>query len=565
MNQHVTQELPLEWWSSAFRQQVASIGYTVLVLQPWSAPVPLTRSWCLVRRRRLRVPFTRCTVLSFAPPRVRAQWEIFSAVDGGCEMAVTLTESESAAFRDALVRDACVPNKSYVASVAGHRHLTPASCTQLNRFEDILRATSRIRVQDAHARTGHDEKMIRAVVEQSAGGFEAVNIAVHKRLRAWLVSEARALLQECRSNMGNSSYSTVVAAHNLGGLLLDQGRPDEAEPLYVEALASLRRMHGDTHPDTLGVASNLAKLRIAQGRGTEAEALLRMVHGHAASSGPGRLPSTVALFALHNHGIALEQEGKLAEAERAQREALAGLTRALGERDAATLTAANALAVVLRQTGALEEAEALCRRALRDQEAADGANYPRTLISRANLAFILRDRGKLAEAEAMQRDVLRARREHLGPTHPDTLGMLGDLANTLSERGRHVEAERYVREALDVRRTKPGPHHPDTLDSLETLAGVLFEQGRLREAEACSREALLGRRAAHGATHPDTLLVLSNLASTVAAQGRADEAAGLLRQALAAQRATLGDAHPSTRATAENLALLQRRQGRPAQ
>jgi hypothetical protein len=49
-------------------------------------------------------------VLSLAPPRVRAQWEIFSAVDGGCEMAVTLTESESAAFRDALVRGACVPN-----------------------------------------------------------------------------------------------------------------------------------------------------------------------------------------------------------------------------------------------------------------------------------------------------------------------------------------------------------------------------------------------------------------------------------------------------------------------
>jgi hypothetical protein len=50
--QHKTDELPQEWWTVAFRQAVADIGHTVLVLSPWSAPVPLKRSWCLVRQRR---------------------------------------------------------------------------------------------------------------------------------------------------------------------------------------------------------------------------------------------------------------------------------------------------------------------------------------------------------------------------------------------------------------------------------------------------------------------------------------------------------------------------------
>jgi hypothetical protein len=52
-NQHATlSDVPSDWWSNAFRDSVASIGLTVLILQPWNAPVPLTRSWCLVRAAR---------------------------------------------------------------------------------------------------------------------------------------------------------------------------------------------------------------------------------------------------------------------------------------------------------------------------------------------------------------------------------------------------------------------------------------------------------------------------------------------------------------------------------
>ena len=49
-SQHKAPQLPQEWWKDSFRRAVADIGCTVLVLLPWHAPVPLTRSWCLVRR-----------------------------------------------------------------------------------------------------------------------------------------------------------------------------------------------------------------------------------------------------------------------------------------------------------------------------------------------------------------------------------------------------------------------------------------------------------------------------------------------------------------------------------
>ena len=76
-NQHRVATLPQEWLSGAFRQSVVDIGRTVLVLQPWHAPVPLTRSWCL--------------------------WEIFSALDGGAELQIALSPAQREAFQEALV------------------------------------------------------------------------------------------------------------------------------------------------------------------------------------------------------------------------------------------------------------------------------------------------------------------------------------------------------------------------------------------------------------------------------------------------------------------------------
>ena len=66
------------WWTDTFAGVIASLGRTVLVLQPWHAPVPLGRSWCL--------------------------WEIFSTVQGGSALDIALTRAEEARFKQAMVR-----------------------------------------------------------------------------------------------------------------------------------------------------------------------------------------------------------------------------------------------------------------------------------------------------------------------------------------------------------------------------------------------------------------------------------------------------------------------------
>ena len=81
--QHAASELPPDWWTNTFRQSIAEIGHTLVVLQPWNAPLPLRRSWCL--------------------------WELFCTLDGGARLEVALSMKQRAAFQQALVRSAKHP------------------------------------------------------------------------------------------------------------------------------------------------------------------------------------------------------------------------------------------------------------------------------------------------------------------------------------------------------------------------------------------------------------------------------------------------------------------------
>ena len=57
---------------------------------------------------------------------------------------------------------------------------------------------------------------------------------------------------------------------NLGMLLEDQGKLDEAAPLLQESLAIRKKVHGEEHPDVAGSLHTLALLLKKQGRAEEA-------------------------------------------------------------------------------------------------------------------------------------------------------------------------------------------------------------------------------------------------------------------------------------------------------
>ena len=71
--------------------------------------------------------------------------------------------------------------------------------------------------------------------------------AVIGQLRDWLAETGlKALAMLPDAERGVSSLLRLI-----GRLLQDQGKLDEAEPLYREALAACRETLGDRHPSTL--------------------------------------------------------------------------------------------------------------------------------------------------------------------------------------------------------------------------------------------------------------------------------------------------------------------------
>ena len=59
----------------------------------------------------------------------------------------------------------------------------------------------------------------------------------------------------------------------MANLYKNQGKYEEAEPLYQRALAIKERVLGEEHPDTAGSLNNLALLYADQGKYEEAEPL----------------------------------------------------------------------------------------------------------------------------------------------------------------------------------------------------------------------------------------------------------------------------------------------------
>ena len=114
-NQHHPLVVPPEFLATVFKDAIGEIGTTLLVLAPWSNPVPLTRCWCL--------------------------WEILCTVQTGAELVVRLPQEQEGKFKAGLLED----------------------------FNVAVKALSEIDAEKAEARQARDREMI----------FTAIRTTIH--------------------------------------------------------------------------------------------------------------------------------------------------------------------------------------------------------------------------------------------------------------------------------------------------------------------------------------------------------------------------------------------------
>jgi tetratricopeptide (TPR) repeat protein len=355
-----------------------------------------------------------------------------------------------------------------------------------------------------------EEPLVEAAVRQTVG-------ATFRDLGDYTAAESniRKALDARRRFLDESDPELAESLDGLAQLLFMRGKPDEAEPLFRQALAIRRR--ADDPAELVGSLNGLAELLQDRGKSEEAETLFReALDRERTNSAAG-----------------------IAESARTQ----------------------NSLAILLHATGKLEDSERLFNEALQKRRA-EGPDHPDVASTLYQLALLQKDEGKNVEAIGSMSEAVAIWRRVLGDDHPYLASSLSTLGAMYRNEGRLAEAEPLLSESVAIQRRAGGKDEYQLGGSLYNLAKLLQSEGKPLEAEPVAREALDIMRRTLPADHPTLAAIMSGLGSILSDQGQFKEAEPLLREALAIDEKALpaGDWQRSQMKSLLGAALAGRKQ-----
>ncbi len=344
-------------------------------------------------------------------------------------------------------------------------------------------------------------------------GLEARNKGDYKRAEELFSAAVREA-----DNGGKSDDKLCDSLNTLAVLLVDAGKPENAEPLFKRVLSI---QEAKLPPDNLDLArtmSNLAMCYQQQGKLSDAEPLSRRTLAIVEKQlGKDGLAASVV---LNNLGMILQDELRYEESELLLKRSLKIRETTLGPDDGAVGTVLNNLALLACKQGKYKDAESLYRRSLAIWEKALGPDHPDCALCMNNLASMLDDQGRWAEAEALYRQALAIREKSLGDGNSQVAISLNNLGLLLARQGRYAEAEPFYRRAISIQQRALGAEHPNLALILQNLADVYTAQGQFAQAEVVCRQSLQITEKAFGPTHPRVAAALRELSRLSGAQGQ---------------------------------------------
>lgn len=212
-SQHGCAARPFSWWQTVFRDNVAAIGRTLLVLE-FDDPKPLSRAWCLV--------------------------EIVASLSTGAALDVVSPPEDGAAFVTALLGD-------FTALAARTCNVDVARATAFHGGECLRGGDVCSEVAAGRIAACPGDLSLILEATRTGVGFDETNTRVGSRMRAWMASVGTAALNEIPpEERGGSALINQLAA-----LLGDGGDFQAAADLQSEALSWRRANLGEEHEDTL--------------------------------------------------------------------------------------------------------------------------------------------------------------------------------------------------------------------------------------------------------------------------------------------------------------------------
>lgn len=412
-NHHQTPDRSFEWWENTFKTGISEIGRTVMLLAPWGDFLPLTRTWCL--------------------------WELYCTIAAGCDFDIAISTKSEARFIAEMEEDAT---------------------TVLRTLLETIDAES------SETSNPIDKEQLFNAMNQTIGFF-GMNKIIFELIRDWILENFRQEYERRKSFLGLNDTETLAAANTLANIYDDQGKFEEAEPLYVLCLGVLKENFGLDNPFTLTMMNNLASLYDSQGKSEEAKALYT--------------------------------------------ECLEKQLEVLGLENADTLRTMSNLGLLYFTLEEYDKAEPLLSQCLAKRRETLGPEHVLTLRLITKLALLYDYMGRVEESETLYKESLSIQKELLGEDHLDTLETMSFLGLLYLSQGRCEEAEPILIECLEKRKDLLGWDSPTTLSSMQSLAVAYRDQGKFDDAKVLFLECIDRRKAVLGEDHPQTIMSITAL------------------------------------------------------
>jgi tetratricopeptide (TPR) repeat protein len=419
------------------------------------------------------------------------------------------------------------------------------------------------------------EKLVRRALEIDTKYYGPVHpkVAVHVSNLGQLLKDTnrpeeaevlmRRTLQIDGTTLGPDHQNVSIHLGNLAALFMSTNRFAEAEPLMRRALEIAEKNYGPENPNLSIPLNNLGELLLATNRASEAERLMRRALEIDEKCLPRDHPN-VAVRLSNLAGI-LKDTNRPREAAPLMQRALAIDEKIYGSGHPNVANRLNNLAQLLKATNRVSEAEPLMWRALSIDERSYGPDHPNIAAHLNNLAVLLQTTNRIAEAEPLIRRALDIDERRSGPHHQAVARDLNNLSNLLQATNRFAEAEPLMRRALEIDEHSFGAEHPRVARDLNLLAGLLQATNRLADAEPLIRRACQINEESYGSDHPEVAGSLRNLAALLRATNRLGEAESLIRRALDIDEKSYGPEHPSVATCLNDLTTLLLKTGRVAE
>ncbi|WP_141589765.1 tetratricopeptide repeat protein [Myxococcus sp. AB056] len=344
-----------------------------------------------------------------------------------------------------------------------------------------------------------------------------------------LVHHARAAVER----LGRERFPHIATDLHLrmGGLLLVQGKLDEADAEFTQGLELARRTAGPSRPRVTYFLTGLGRVRSRQLRAEEALALYQEAQAYAFQERQWSPEHPVLALNLNNIATELLALGRTQEALDTFQRSLALLEAARSKDHASLAAPLNNLAGLLRREGRLEEARSHYARALAIFERSKGTDHPSTVTALGGLGMVAYDSNRLDEALAHNQQALERIQRSVGQDSPRLEMSLRNLGLIHLRAGRPAAARRNLTQALGLLQKANGTDSVVACGVVRDLARVDLETGAFRAALTRCQRALALDEAAQGDDSPDVALDLACLGEAHLSLRAPEQAVPLLERA----------------------------------